>query len=121
VLLDLSQSASLTASEAAAEHVLRQLNQVGEVRKPQVQQARFMVLKSPDIPSMLVETAYISNPQEEQRLRGKVHQAKLAAAIHQGLRAYFYSDPPPGTRVAELAGTAPPRPVLATAQGDPGG
>jgi N-acetylmuramoyl-L-alanine amidase len=121
VLLDLSQSASLTASEAAAERVLRQLNQVGEVRKPQVQQARFMVLKSPDIPSMLVETAYISNPQEEQRLRGRTHQAKLAAAIHQGLRAYFYSDPPPGTRIAELAGTAAPRPVLATAQGDPGG
>jgi hypothetical protein len=70
VLLDLSQSASLSASQVAAERVLRQLNRVGEVRKPQVQQARFMVLKSPDIPSMLVETAYISNPQEEQRLRG---------------------------------------------------
>ena len=121
VLLDLSQSASLTASEAAAERVLHQLNQVGEVRKPQVQQARFMVLKSPDIPSMLVETAYISNPREEQRLRGTAQQAKLAAAIHQGLRTYFYSDPPPGTRVAELAGAAPPRPVLATAQGDSGG
>lgn len=121
VLLDLSQSASLTASEAAAERVLRQLNQVGEVRKPQVQQARFMVLKSPDIPSMLVETAYISNPQEERRLRGASHQTQLAAAIHQGLRSYFYSDPPPGTRIAELAGAAPPRPVLATAQADSGG
>jgi N-acetylmuramoyl-L-alanine amidase len=120
VLLDLSQSASLTASEAAAERVLHQLNRVGEVRKPQVQQARFMVLKSPDIPSMLVETAYISNPQEELRLRGSAHQAKLAAAIHQGLRAYFYADPPPGTRIAELAGAAPARPVLATAQGDSG-
>ena len=62
VLLDLSQTASLSASETAAEHVLRQLNQVGEIRKPLVQQARFVVLKSPDIPSMLVETAYISNP-----------------------------------------------------------
>lgn len=102
VLLDLSQSASLTASHAAAEQVLRQLNRVGEVRKPQVQEARFMVLKSPDIPSMLVETAYISNPQEEQRLRGATHQAKLAAAIHQGVRAYFYSDPPAGTRIAQM-------------------
>jgi N-acetylmuramoyl-L-alanine amidase len=121
VLLDLSQSASLTASQAAAERVLRQLNQVGEVRKPQVQQARFMVLKSPDIPSMLVETAYISNPLEERRLRGAAHQAKLAGAIHQGLRAYFYADPPAGTRIAELAGSATPRQVLATAQAGAGG
>jgi N-acetylmuramoyl-L-alanine amidase len=130
VLLDLSQSASLTASQAAAEHVLHQLNQVGEIRKPQVQQARFMVLKSPDIPSMLVETAYISNPQEEQRLRGAAHQAKLAGAIHQGLRAYFYSDPPSGTRIAELAGAGAPhpeapepavaQPVLATVGGSTG-
>ena len=80
-----------------------------------------MVLKSPDIPSMLVETAYISNPQEERRLRGAAHQAKLAAAIHQGLRSYFYADPPPGSRIAELAGGAPSRPVLATAQADAGG
>jgi N-acetylmuramoyl-L-alanine amidase len=121
VLLDLSQSASLSASQAAAEHVLRQLNQVGEIRKPLVQQARFMVLKSPDIPSMLVETAYISNPREERRLRGAAQQAKLAGAIHQGLRAYFYADPPAGTRIAELAGSGTPRPVLATAQGGAGG
>lgn len=132
VLLDLSQSASLTASQAAAEHVLHQLNRVGEIRKPQVQQARFVVLKSPDIPSMLVETAYISNPQEELRLRGAIHQTKLAAAIHQGLRGYFYDDPPAGSLIAELAAgdsagarPQPPnvvaRPVLATAKGDSGG
>jgi N-acetylmuramoyl-L-alanine amidase len=130
VLLDLSQSASLTASHAAAEEVLRQLTRVGEVRKPQVQEARFMVLKSPDIPSMLVETAYISNPQEEQRLRGPAHQAKLAAAIHQGVRAYFYSDPPAGTRIAQMveageagtrAGRPAAHPVLATTEGDSGG
>jgi N-acetylmuramoyl-L-alanine amidase len=117
VLLDLSQSASLSASQVAAERVLRQLNRVGEVRKPQVQQARFMVLKSPDIPSMLVETAYISNPQEESRLRAHPHQAKLAAAIHQGVHDYFYANPPAGTRVAQLAAGAAPRPVLATAGG----
>jgi N-acetylmuramoyl-L-alanine amidase len=121
VLLDLSQSAALSASQAAAEQVLHQLNRVGEVRKPQVQQARFVVLKSPDIPSMLVETAYISNPQEERRLRGYSHQAKLAAAIHQGLRAYFYSDPPAGSRIAELAASAPTRQVLATAVTGAGG
>ncbi len=113
VLLDLSQSASLSASQVAAERVLRQLNRVGEVRKPQVQQARFMVLKSPDIPSMLVETAYISNPQEEQRLRAQPHQAKLAAAIHQGVRDYFYANPPAGTRVAQLATGAAPQTVMA--------
>ena len=117
VLLDLSQSASLRASQVAAERVLRQLNRVGEVRKPQVQQARFMVLKSPDIPSMLVETAYISNPQEELRLREKAHQAKLAAAIQQGVHDYFYANPPAGTRIAQLATGAVPRPVLSTALG----
>jgi N-acetylmuramoyl-L-alanine amidase len=120
VLLDLSQTASLSASETAAEHVLHQLNLVGEVRKPLVQQAGFMVLKSPDIPSMLVETAYISNPAEEQRLRGVAHQAKLAAAIHQGLKEYFYSDPPAGSRSAQIAAGAA-RPELATPEHDSGG
>jgi N-acetylmuramoyl-L-alanine amidase len=123
VLLDLSQSASLSASHAAAEYVLHQLNRVGEIRKPQVQQAGFMVLKSPDIPSMLVETAYISNPQEEMRLRGSTHQSKLAEAIHLGLRDYFYDDPPAGTRIGELAGEASgsAHGVLPADQGDSGG
>jgi N-acetylmuramoyl-L-alanine amidase len=121
VLLDLSQSASLSASQTAAEHVLHELNQVGEIRKPLVQQARFMVLKSPDIPSMLVETAYISNPQEEQRLRAPPHQAKLAAAIRQGLHDYFYSDPPAGTRIAQLAAGARAAAVSPPATGDTGG
>jgi N-acetylmuramoyl-L-alanine amidase len=103
VLLDLSQSASLSASQVAAERVLHQLNLAGEVRKHEVQQARFMVLKSPDVPSMLVETAYISNPQEEMRLRTQVQQAKLAAAIQRGVHDYFYANPPAGTRVAQLA------------------
>ncbi len=115
-------SAALSASQMAAEQVLQQLNRVGEVRKPAVQQARFVVLKSPDIPSMLVETAYISNPQEEQRLRGAAHQEKLAGAIHEGLHRYFYADPPPGTRVAQLAAAAAPaaRPALVNAGGGSG-
>ena len=117
VLLDLSQSASLNASQVAAERVLHQLTQAGEVRKHEVQQARFMVLKSPDIPSMLVETAYISNPQEELRLRTPAHQALLAAAIRQGVRDYFYANPPQGTRIAQLAAANSARPVLATAGG----
>jgi len=120
VLLDLSQSASLNASQVAAERVLHQLTQAGEVRKHEVQQARFMVLKSPDIPSMLVETAYISNPQEEMRLRTPVQQARLAAAIRQGVRDYFYANPPQGTRIAQLAAANSARPVLATAGGSGG-
>jgi N-acetylmuramoyl-L-alanine amidase len=60
------------------------------------------VLKSPDIPSMLVETAYISNPGEEQRLKSIGYQAKLAEAIFAGIRGYFEVNPPPGTRFAQL-------------------
>jgi len=111
VLLDLSQSAALNASQEAAMSVLRELAQAGEVRKHQVQQARFIVLKAPDIPSMLVETAYISNPQEEQRLRTHAHQTRLAAAIHQGVHDYFYANPPSGTRIAQLAAAGAPRPA----------
>jgi N-acetylmuramoyl-L-alanine amidase len=60
------------------------------------------VLKAPDIPSMLVETAFISNPGEEQKLRSPTHQAQLADAIHAGVRTYFAGNPPPGTRFAQL-------------------
>jgi N-acetylmuramoyl-L-alanine amidase len=120
VLLDLSQSASLNASQVAAGRVLHQLTQAGEVRKHEVLQARFMVLKSPDIPSMLVETAYISNPQEEQRLRSPAHQAKLAAAIHRGVRDYFYANPPMGTRIAQLAGGNAAHQVMAAGAGGTG-
>jgi N-acetylmuramoyl-L-alanine amidase len=121
VLLDLSQSASLNASQVAAERVLRQLTQAGEVRKHEVQQARFMVLKSPDVPSMLVETAYISNPQEEQRLRTQAQQARLAAAIQRGVHDYFYANPPMGTRIAQLvSGGSARAPVLATSGGGGG-
>jgi N-acetylmuramoyl-L-alanine amidase len=70
-----------------------------------------MVLKSPDIPSMLVETAYISNPEEEQRLREHAHQAKLAEAIRQGIHDYFYANPPPGTHVAQLVALSSQRTV----------
>jgi N-acetylmuramoyl-L-alanine amidase len=102
VLLDLSQTASLSASMTAAERVLVELDRIGVVRKPAVQQAGFLVLKSPDIPSMLIETAYISNPGEEKRLKDRRHQEKLASAIHGGIRGYFYENPPPGSRVAAL-------------------
>jgi N-acetylmuramoyl-L-alanine amidase len=101
VLLDLSQSANISSSMVAAQQVLGSLDAVGQVRKSQVQQAGFVVLKSPDIPSMLVETAYISNPQEELSLRNTRHQAALAEAVFNGLHNYFESYPPVGTRYAQ--------------------
>jgi N-acetylmuramoyl-L-alanine amidase len=102
VLLDLSQSASISASMAAAERVLRSIDRVGQVRKPRVQQAGFLVLKSPDIPSMLIETAYISNARDEKRLRSDEFQDDLAASIVSGVRAYFTQHPPEGTHFAAL-------------------
>lgn len=101
VLLDLSQTANISASMTAAQRVIGSLDAVGQVRKPQVQQAGFVVLKSPDIPSMLVETAYISNPEEEISLRNTRHQAALADAVFAGLRGYFQANPPVGTRYAQ--------------------
>ena len=102
VLLDLSQSASMSASIDAAELVMHELYQIGNITNRGVKHAGFIVLKSPDIPSLLVETGFISNPAEESRLMDTKHQQKLAEAIHQGVRAYFYANPPPGTIVAEL-------------------
>ena len=103
VLLDLSQNASISASRDAAARVLEELDRVGELKKSDVQHASLIVLTSPDVPSMLVETAYISNPEEERRLRDPDYQARLAGAMHAGLRRYFHENPPPGTRIAMLA------------------
>jgi N-acetylmuramoyl-L-alanine amidase len=114
VLLDLSQKADISASMSAAQNVIGALQGVGLVRKGQVQQAGFVVLKSPDIPSMLVETAYISNPAEERRLRDPAQQAALADAIFVGLRSYFAGNPPAGTRFALARGPHPPTDLAAT-------
>jgi N-acetylmuramoyl-L-alanine amidase len=108
VLLDLSQSANISSSMSAAQSVIGALQSVGLVRKSQVQQAQFVVLKSPDIPSMLVETAYISNPAEERRLRNPAQQSALAAALFAGLRSYFAVNPPAGTHFALLRGAHAP-------------
>jgi len=102
VLLDLSQGASMSASLVAADKVMDELYRIGNVTRRGVKQAGFLVLKSPDIPSMLVETAFISNPAEEARLKSPAHQQRLAEAIHAGVRSYFYDNPPPGTRIAQL-------------------
>jgi N-acetylmuramoyl-L-alanine amidase len=100
VLLDLSQTASISASMVAAENVLKALDRTGEVRKPRVQQAGFVVLKSPDIPSLLVETAFISNREDERKLSQPAHRAKLANAIFAGIEQYFQGNAPDGTRLA---------------------
>jgi N-acetylmuramoyl-L-alanine amidase len=98
VLLDAAQSEIIGVSATAAERVVVALSSVGEIRRREVQQAGFVVLKSPDMPSMLVETAYISNPAEERRLRNLEQQERLADAIASGIRSYFLQNPPDGTR-----------------------
>jgi N-acetylmuramoyl-L-alanine amidase len=100
VLLDLSQSATMEASHAVAESVYSSLRTLGKTHKNQVERANFMVLKSPDVPSILVETAFISNPNEEKRLRDPAWQKKTAGVIARGIRDYFYLSPPPGTWIA---------------------
>jgi N-acetylmuramoyl-L-alanine amidase len=102
VLLDVTQKESVSNSVEAADAVLAALRRIGDVHRPRVQHAGFVVLKSPDIPSMLVETAFISNSTDERRLRDPEQQRRIAEAIGQGVRAYFYDKPPPGTKVAAL-------------------
>ena len=105
VLLNLSQSATISESMTAAQQVLVSLDHSVPVRKLDVQQAAFVVLKSPDIPSMLVETDYLSDPAEERKLRSPTHQRQIAAAIFQGVRGYFRQHPPAGTLFAEAEKT----------------
>ena len=103
VLLDLSQSATLEASGAVANRVLRALAQIGPTHRGYVEKANFVVLRSPDVPSILVETAFITNPAEEKRLRNPAQREKLAGAILDGVRGYFRSTPPPGSWFAANA------------------
>jgi N-acetylmuramoyl-L-alanine amidase len=103
VLLDVTQKESVSDSVEAADSVLKALRGVVSVHRPRVQHAGFVVLKSPDIPSMLVETAFISNATDERRLRDTDHQQRIAEAIRTGVRNYWYENPPPGTKLASLA------------------
>ena len=100
VLLDLSSTASLKASLSVGDRVLRSMGGVARLHKSQVQQAGFVVLKSPDIPSILVETGFISNPKESRRLKTKKYQKQLAKAIHKGVTRYFEAAPPPDSLIA---------------------
>jgi N-acetylmuramoyl-L-alanine amidase len=121
VVLDLVQQEFIGLSATAAERVVTALERVGEVRKAQVQRAGFVVLKSPDIPSMLIETAYISNPAEERRLRNPQQQARLADAICGGVRNYFVANPPDGTRFKQerRVASAADRPAAASGTANP--
>lgn len=103
VLLDLAQSGHMRASEDAANHVLDGLKRVGNNHKPNIERANFAVLRTSDMPSMLVETAFISNPDEEKRLKDPAYQRKVAAAVLDGVNTYFTRQPPPGTLFAARA------------------
>jgi N-acetylmuramoyl-L-alanine amidase len=100
VLLDLSQSATMEASNMVAQNVFSAMSAFGKTHKNTVEAANFMVLKSPDVPSILVETAFISNPSEEAKLRDPDWQKKMADTIARGVQDYFHLSPPPGTWIA---------------------
>ena len=92
-LLDLSQTATINDSMKLAKHVLNELGDINTLHRGKVEQAGFAVLKSPDVPSILVETAFISNPTEERRLRDEAYQEKMANAILGGIKRYFAQSP----------------------------
>ena len=103
VLLDLSQGATLEASGVVANQVLQALAKVGPTHRGFVEKANFVVLRSPDVPSILVETAFITNPAEEKRLKNPEQRDKIAKAILDGVHSYFVAAPPPGSLFAANA------------------
>lgn len=107
VLFDIYQDATLESSMHLAGKVLDQMRKVGDVHKKQVERAGFAVLKSPDIPSILVETAFITNPAEETKLRNARHQQQLAQAIMDGIRTYFRQRPLPQQQIMVADASAP--------------
>ncbi|MFC5568597.1 N-acetylmuramoyl-L-alanine amidase [Lysobacter yangpyeongensis] len=103
VLIDLTQSGQMKASEDAATHVLDGLSRIGRNHKPHIERANFAVLRTSDMPAMLVETAFISNPEEERRLSDPAYQRQLARAVLDGVNTFFLRQPPPGTLYAAQA------------------
>ncbi|MDX5409737.1 MAG: N-acetylmuramoyl-L-alanine amidase [Thauera sp.] len=102
-LLDLSQTATINDSFKLGRAMLGELGTVNRLHKPEVEQAGFAVLRAPDIPSVLVETAFISNPQEERRLNDEAYQDKMATALMRGIKRYFQEHAPSApTRIARL-------------------
>ena len=100
VLADLSMTSTLDTSLKLGDRVLRNVDDVARLHKKNVEQAGFAVLKSPDIPSILVETGFISNPQESKKLATRSYQKRMAHAIHRGIRDWFLAHPPSGTLLA---------------------
>ncbi len=100
VLVDMMQNSTIEDSDEVARGILGELRKVNSLHKSRVEQAGFRVLKAPDIPSILVEMAFISNPSEERKLRSPSHQARLAGAVMKGIRSYFRRNPPTGTLLA---------------------
>ncbi len=103
VLIDLSQTATTTASLQMGSQVLKGLDKVTTLHSQGVEQARFVVLKSPDIPSILIELGFISNPREEKNLNDPKYQRRATQAIFNGLKTYFWNHPPHGTRLEAMA------------------
>jgi N-acetylmuramoyl-L-alanine amidase len=93
-LLDMSTAAQIKDSMRIGDEVLGQLDRLGDLHKPRVEQAGFAVLKAPDIPSILVETAFISNPDEEAKLASRAYRNRLADALLSGIQRYFAKNPP---------------------------
>jgi N-acetylmuramoyl-L-alanine amidase len=114
VLLDLSQTATINDSLKLGRAVLDELGAINTLHKPRVEQAGFAVLKAPDIPSILVETAFISNPEEEQRLKDEDYQDELAGALLTGIKRYFAKHPPVARGRSVAESTAPLRKVSVT-------
>ena len=115
VLTDLSMTATMDASLGVGSRVLGSMGRVARLHKRRVEQAGFVVLKSPDMPSILVETGFISNPTEAERLSTARYQRAMAKAIFEGLGNYFLNTPPPDTRVAAMvrSGAKPSEYVIA--------
>lgn len=102
VLIDLSQTATINSGLQMGSRVLNQLGNFTNLHNSKVEQAGFVVLKSADIPSILVETGFISNPVEERNLTSPTYQARLSQAIFQGIKGYFWENPPHGSRIEAM-------------------
>ena len=113
VLLDLSMTATMSTSLDAGKLVLKQMGSVARLHKKKVEQAGFLVLKSPDIPSLLIETGFISNPNEARKLASADYQQRMAKAIYNGLDQYYSEHPPEGTLLAKVMSNEPLRYIVA--------
>ena len=113
VLLDLSMTATMSTSLEAGKQVLKQMGSVARLHKKKVEQAGFLVLKSPDIPSLLIETGFISNPKEARQLSNANYQQRMAKAIFNGLDQYYSEHPPEGTLLAKVMSGKPLRYTVA--------